>query len=61
MKRLAGVLILGVLAAGVARLFLPFSLAELGLTVEIPPSTWLWVRRGVADYRSRVLRNGAQG
>ena len=43
LKRLAGVLILGVLAAGVARLFLPFSLAELGLTVEIPPSTWLWV------------------
>ena len=41
-KRSAGVVILGggsVLAASL----LPFSLAELGLTIAIPPPTWFWV------------------
>ncbi len=42
LKRMAGVIILGgsVLAAW---LFLPFDLADLGLPLAIPPSTWLWV------------------
>ena len=42
-KRLAGVVILGGGAALVAWLFLPFDAAALGVTLTIPPTTWLWV------------------
>ena len=42
-KRMAGVVILGGGSALAAWLFLPFDLADLGLTLAIPPSTWLWV------------------
>ena len=42
-KRLAGVIILGGGSAVTIWLFLPFDLADLGLTLAIPPSTWLWV------------------
>jgi len=42
-KRLAGVILLGFVPAGIAVTALPFPLAELGLTPLIPPRTWLWV------------------
>jgi len=42
-KRLAGVVILGGGAALVAWLGLPFDAAALGVTLAIPPATWLWV------------------
>ena len=42
-KRTAGVVILGGGAALSAWLFLPFDAANLGLTLAIPPATWLWV------------------
>ncbi len=42
-KRMAGVVILGGGSALTVWLFLPFDLADLGLTPAIPPSTWLWV------------------
>lgn len=42
-KRMAGVVILGGGSALTAWLFLPFDLTGLGLTLAIPPSTWLWV------------------
>lgn len=43
LKRTAGVIILGGGSALAAWLFLPFDAAGLGLTLAIPPSTWLWV------------------
>jgi membrane protease YdiL (CAAX protease family) len=43
LKRMAGVVILGGGSALAAWLLLPFDFAELGLTLAIPPSTWLWV------------------
>jgi membrane protease YdiL (CAAX protease family) len=42
-KRAAGVVILGGGSLLAAWLFLPYGPAELGLTVPVPPSTWLWV------------------
>jgi len=43
LKRMAGVVILGGGSALATWLFLPLDLADLGLTLAIPPSTWLWV------------------
>jgi membrane protease YdiL (CAAX protease family) len=43
LKRMAGVVILGGGSALTAWLLLPFGPAGLGLTLAIPPSTWLWV------------------
>lgn len=42
-KRIAGVIILGGGSALATWLFLPFGLADLGLTPTIPPVTWVWV------------------
>ncbi|MCB1499612.1 MAG: CPBP family intramembrane metalloprotease [Bauldia sp.] len=42
-KRALGVVILGGGAALAAWLFLPFSPAQLGVVVPVPPTTWAWV------------------
>lgn len=42
-KRMAGVVILGGGSALTAWLFLPFEPTDLGFTLPVPPSTWLWV------------------
>jgi membrane protease YdiL (CAAX protease family) len=42
-KRMAGVVILGGGSALTVWLLLPFDATDLGLTLAIPPSTWLWV------------------